>query len=247
MKPQTFLPRSRWSPVARKRHHGLSVHPGDKRGQVALAVCRYATGVSRRETTSRTSPGCSCALAYVCCMPGSGLSPSCLACSRRNDVCRSPTRSTPYAEGQTRKLRINSPEFACRGIEVWNRWKEDIHQVLPQDDFPILDAGVRGIDLYGANLNGINLGNVDLTAANIDGAHQRGANLAETELAGATGIDARLKEANLSDANLCAADLPRADLSRANLSGACLSQACLQGANLYGADLRGAPVSPRPI
>ncbi|HEY1351986.1 MAG TPA: pentapeptide repeat-containing protein [Ktedonobacteraceae bacterium] len=126
----------------------------------------------------------------------------------------------------------------AQGVEVWNRWKEDTHQVIPQDETVILDADLCGIDLHGASLNGINLGNVGLTEANIDGVQLIGANLAEAELTGATCVDARFMEADLSDADLGAADLTRADLSRTNLSGACLSGACLQGASLGGANLQ---------
>jgi len=105
----------------------------------------------------------------------------------------------------------------------------------------VVEANLRGADLYGANLYG-----ADLRGADLRGANLRGANLYGADLRGANLRGADLRGANLYGANLRGANLHGANLRGANLRGANLYGANLRGANLYGANLYGADLDKLP-
>ena len=77
--------------------------------------------------------------------------------------------------------------------------------VLYESDKPtlkeaVVDANLRGANLYDANLRGANLRGADLYGANLRGANLRGADLYDANLYGANLYDANLRGANLYDA-----------------------------------------------
>lgn len=97
-----------------------------------------------------------------------------------------------------------------QGVEVWNRWREENLNVVP--------------DLSGASLSGIKF-----KRANFTGTNFRRAKL----------IDADISRADLNRTDFSEADLRGANLLGSNLNGADLSEARLFGANLAGAHLNG--------
>jgi uncharacterized protein YjbI with pentapeptide repeats len=152
------------------------------------------------------------------------------------------------------------------GVEVWNRWRAENPDVIPDlsgvntADWarpicanPFLSS-IRTVNLGSANLNdadltGAHLIDVELTRARLNGANLTGAYLYKTDPPGPDGVPFRsgaslshacLKGANLTGAHLQYVDLNRANIQGANLTGAHLQGAHLQGANLKEADLSGA-------
>jgi uncharacterized protein YjbI with pentapeptide repeats len=131
-----------------------------------------------------------------------------------------------------------------QGVEAWNRWRDENHDVQPdliEADLGRADLGrvdLSEADLIGANLHGAYLGEADLGGADLNGANLRGACLSQADLSGA-----HLSQADLIEADLIGACLIEADLDGAHLRGACLSHADLSGADLSEADLVDADLS----
>ena len=116
-----------------------------------------------------------------------------------------------------------------RGVEVWNKWREDHKDVVP--------------NLRGANLSGSHIGKADLRGANITEAHLigvelRGANLYDANLSMANLWKADLRAAVLNSATLVKTGLRETDLRDGRLNNAVLIEADLRGADLSGAELR---------
>lgn len=148
-----------------------------------------------------------------------------------------------------------------KGVEAWNRWREENPNIKPN---------LRGADLRAADLGGVDFRESSLDRANLSEANLRGgkldsASLKEVQLRNAKldsayclGVDlsrgilngADLFEANLSQSDLRATDFREGKLARVNLNGANLEAANLvqsdlrtariREANLCGADLPGA-------
>lgn len=116
------------------------------------------------------------------------------------------------------------------GVVVWNRWRQDNHDVVSPD-------------LSIADLNGAYLSNANLSTANLNGSDLRDADLSSSNLHGAHLVGACLSTANMSGADLSAANLHYADLSSVNLRSANLIGANLTNANLVNVDLRTAKLS----
>ncbi|MCP3960754.1 MAG: toll/interleukin-1 receptor domain-containing protein [bacterium] len=108
-----------------------------------------------------------------------------------------------------------------QGVEVWNQWREDRGDLLP--DF-------RSADLQGADLQGAALKSALMHQSKLRGADLRGADL----------HGAQLKDASLLRANLQGVSLWRANLMGADLRGANLRHGHLLGANFAGARIDGA-------
>lgn len=126
-----------------------------------------------------------------------------------------------------------------RGVDAWNRWREQ----HPEIEFPDL----LGAQLSGARFPGINLAKVVLPGATLSNADLSGANLFEAELEEATLIGANLRDAGLRNASMADVNLSYADLSGADLSDAWMSSADLTGAVLRNANLSGANLSEARI
>jgi uncharacterized protein YjbI with pentapeptide repeats len=135
-----------------------------------------------------------------------------------------------------------------QGIEVWNRWRQDNPEVLPDLEGAslkrailvranIVRAFLRGADLEGANLESAMLLDANLVAAILKGASLKGAILLNADLSDARLDRAGLEGAILEGTDLEGADLRGANLMEANLRGANLRSANLEGALLGGADL----------
>lgn len=135
-----------------------------------------------------------------------------------------------------------------RGIESWNRWRQDHPEIRPDLSAAYLcasslaainlsQAQLRQADLYSADLWGADLSGADVQAANLSSANLSSANLAQANFAEADLIGANLAQADLAGANLCRANLSMTNLAGANLSGANLTEANLKGARLTHTDL----------
>lgn len=125
-----------------------------------------------------------------------------------------------------------------QGVEVWNRWREENPEVLPN----IVGADLQVADLNDANFSKVNLDRADLSradliATNLHEADLHATNLREANLYGAILSDANLRNATLSGAILSGANLSDAILRNANLNHANLNEAKLSGANLGMANL----------
>jgi len=127
-------------------------------------------------------------------------------------------------------------EILQRGVDEWNRWREEHRDVRPDLREAVLQrAKLAGADLSGADLRNADLREADLSRTSLNAARLRRAILYRANLSGAD-----LGEANVRQANLIGVDLREANLGDADLSGALLDWAILQAANLDGANLGGA-------
>lgn len=122
-----------------------------------------------------------------------------------------------------------------RGVNVWNKWREDNPDVLPQ----LSEEYLFEQNLVAANLSGADLSRAYLVQANLICADLSGANLSEANLSGANLDGADLRGANLSGANLSRANLSRTILIGADLSGADLTNSNMVETFLCGTDLTG--------
>lgn len=120
-----------------------------------------------------------------------------------------------------------------QGVEVWNKWREDNPNVIPD----LNGANLKGAKLIEVNLSRASLCTANLSDAALSRANLAGADLSSAVLSGALLGVADLTGADLSSANLTGADLFRSDLSLTNLFGAKLTEAKLSGAKLSGANL----------
>ncbi len=116
------------------------------------------------------------------------------------------------------------------------------------EQFILVDANLRGIDLKQVNLAGANLRRANLQGVNLWKANLRGANMEEGNLQGIFLVQADIEEARIERANLKAADLRQANLRGAALNGSNLQEAIflgadLQEASLYNTNLREADLS----
>ncbi|WP_017660543.1 pentapeptide repeat-containing protein [Baaleninema simplex] len=116
-----------------------------------------------------------------------------------------------------------------RGVEVWNRWREENDRIVPN----LHDADLRGLKLAGANLRRACLSETSLSLADL-----READLREADL-----YEADLFEANLDGAKLDRAYLFRANFYRASLYGVSLYRAMLGRADLTKASVRDADLT----
>jgi uncharacterized protein YjbI with pentapeptide repeats len=110
-------------------------------------------------------------------------------------------------------------EFLKQGVEVWNRWRDENPDAIPE----LREANLSGMDLAGANLHRAELGEANLSRVNLSSANLHKAHLGLTYLGWAN-----LNEANLSDAICTAANFSKTNLTRANFSGATI------GYNIFG-------------
>jgi len=133
-----------------------------------------------------------------------------------------------------------NPEHVDRllqGVEAWNRWREESHEVPDLFGADFNHANLQEVDLKEADLRYTNFHHADLSESKLFGAKLKGANLSKTNLYKTSLAEADLNGANLNGANLVKANFLRASLNDADLSGANLSEANLTYANLGGANL----------
>jgi len=135
-------------------------------------------------------------------------------------------------------------ELIRQGVEVWNRWRRDNPQVVPNlGEADLVETNLSLADLSGSYLRGAVLSGANLRGAYLRGADMSWADLRSTDLNRADLIKANLIGADFSQANLCGADLSRADLIEADLSQAYLSRSYLRRVHLLRADLNKANLS----
>lgn len=102
-----------------------------------------------------------------------------------------------------------------QGVEVWNRWREENPDVVPDlSEANLLNADLRGANLSKANLREANLCIANLSYANFFEADLRRANLRKVELE-----EANLARADLSGADFVLANIKHAEFFSANLHG----------------------------
>jgi hypothetical protein len=106
-------------------------------------------------------------------------------------------------------------EILKQGVEVWNEWRGENPEVLPD---------LRGADLSRADLKGAYLDESDLSTAKL-----YGADLGAASLVGADLSITNLLGANLRDADLRGADLIRAYFRDAEVGGADFSNSSMYG------------------
>ena len=124
-------------------------------------------------------------------------------------------------------------EILNKGIETWNKWRED----SPDVEIDLTLADLMGANLADANLKGADLAGADLTDSNLARADLTGADLIRAVLTGAVLRGTDLMGANLSDVDFRNTNLMFTDLRRANLTETDLKEANLTGAYLMGANL----------
>jgi hypothetical protein len=121
-------------------------------------------------------------------------------------------------------------EILWRGVEVWNEWRENHPDVLPDLSRTDLDSAL----LSTANLSGANLSHSNIRRADLIRANLKGANLSEANFYSTTFAGANLTGANFQKALLNAAQCIHAVLDYANLSGACLWETQRTGWSIKG-------------
>lgn len=114
-------------------------------------------------------------------------------------------------------------EIIKQGVEVWNKWREDNPDVIPD----LEEAELQGAELQGAKLIGANLNNAKLEGAELDNADLRWAKLRKAKLMGAKLIGTNLERTILQSANLTEAIFEGPILLWTNLTGAILKKATL--------------------
>lgn len=124
-------------------------------------------------------------------------------------------------------------EILKQGVEVWNEWRQDNPEIIPDLNFANLsDSNLTGIDLRFTKLKG-----ADLSFANLADADLTKAHLVSTSLIRANLVGTNLTEVNLSKVDLEGSNLRKSNLTRANLNGADLNNKDLSEANLSGLKL----------
>jgi len=119
-------------------------------------------------------------------------------------------------------------EILKKGVEVWNKWREEHKGVRPD---------LNGADLGNANLGNANLASARLLVAILKGANLAGADLKGANLEGANLAGADCRGSKLIGANLTKANLTKVNLEYANLTGANLTKTNLENASLIRANL----------
>ena len=121
-----------------------------------------------------------------------------------------------------------------RGVEVWNKWREEHSEIQPQ---------INGASLNGVNLSEINLSGSHITNSFFGGTKFIGANLHGVVMHVSTVNDADLSGADLSEGNFSGVNFTQANLFRANFTRTYLMRANFRGANLCEANLNEALLS----
>jgi hypothetical protein len=135
-------------------------------------------------------------------------------------------------------------EILNRGIEVWNRWRNQNPYIRPDLNKANLRGKIlRKADLRRAYIIEAKLRKANLIGADLRGTYLNGAELIEAELMKANLRGANLSHANLSQADLMAADLREAILRKTYLGGTILDMADLSGLDLSGTTLTGASLN----
>jgi len=109
-------------------------------------------------------------------------------------------------------------EILKQGVEVWNKWREENHEIIPDLSKTILiEMYLAGANLEGVNFRISNLGGAQLSSSTLSGANFEGANLSGADLRGANLYNAGLSSAKLNYVHLSEAYLEGAELTKAML------------------------------
>lgn len=144
-------------------------------------------------------------------------------------------------------------EILKRGVEVWNKWREEDVTLIPNlegthfveaqlshvnlrdailSDAKFEDTNLSGADFIRADLNKAHLYHTDLSFADMGGASLRKTRLFYTNL-----YRANLSYAELWGANFYSVNLSFANLSHAHLGGSTFNETIVSHANFYEADM----------
>lgn len=126
-----------------------------------------------------------------------------------------------------------------QGIFVWNQWRDERPEVMPD----LSGADLSKVNLSKAKLGRTNLSSATLSFADLSLTDLEDANLSESNLSSAILDFATLRQTNLSRANLSFTSCHFADCDGANLSNTNLSFADLSNSNLTGTTLSRADLS----
>lgn len=110
-------------------------------------------------------------------------------------------------------------------INIWNRWRTDNLNIIPD----LSDAILCNINFAGIDFSKTLLCNAVLSSSNFNGANLSSANL----------LNAILIESDLSEANLLYTNLSGVKLNKANLFKACLIEADLSNSDISFANISG--------
>jgi uncharacterized protein YjbI with pentapeptide repeats len=141
------------------------------------------------------------------------------------------------------KYLMANPEHLAilkQGVKVWNRWRLDNPEILPDLRF----ARLLGADLYEANLgqvklNFANLNRAKLCRANLDSALCSAASFHDASLTWSSLHNCNLHRATLTHANLASSDATGADFTLATLISTSFAAVDLRQTNFYGAGCAG--------
>ncbi|MEJ2123834.1 MAG: DnaJ domain-containing protein, partial [Alphaproteobacteria bacterium] len=119
-------------------------------------------------------------------------------------------------------------EQLCQGPKVWNTWREENPQIVPDLSNMNLALSQRQ---FGPNEGGP----INLRAVNLEGANLRFSTLTEADLEGARLVSADLLHAKLDRARLTATDLTDAMLDHADLTDTLFDRTVVTGASFLNA------------
>lgn len=140
-----------------------------------------------------------------------------------------------------------------QGVEAWNRWRSEDHQLRPDlskedlsemvlDGVDFSETDLSEVDFFSTSLISANLKMANLAGSDLSDASMKGAELYKADLSGASLLKVDLTGADLGSVNLSSSDLRGSNLSNANLEAADLSSANLRESNLSGANLTKATI-----
>lgn len=118
-----------------------------------------------------------------------------------------------------------------RGREVWNSWRDESPDVVPD---------LSGATLENEILVGVNLSRAQMMGTNFAGAHLVRSNISRADLTRANLVFSKLTRSDFTASSLASADLSRAVLLETNLTGADLTDANLPLTALSSTVLAGA-------
>jgi uncharacterized protein YjbI with pentapeptide repeats len=130
-----------------------------------------------------------------------------------------------------------------QGVEVWNRWKAEHRDVVPNlggvfgDPTQLRDSYLREAEFFHVYLDWVDFARGNLDRAMFDSAWLRGSSFHSASLQQVSFIYANLLGVKFRDADLTGADLTRANCNGADFTGAVLTNAVLNETILTNATL----------
>jgi hypothetical protein len=150
------------------------------------------------------------------------------------------------ADEAREKFRYSSEhlEYLKEGAKVWNKWREDNSDILPQlIGANLQDQDLSGCDLHNALMQHANLSGANLKDTWLSCTHFEQANLTGVDLSGAFAEWALFYETQLNNCTAMETDFTKATLEEASAVGANFASAIFHNSILRNADLTNAYLS----